>query len=287
MARNLIQAGVKLRVYNRTASKTAELVALGAAAATTPAETVTPGGIVITMLANDQAVEEVVRGPRGIGERLDNGGVHLSISTISPALARRLAELHHRSDAAYVAAPVFGRPAAAAARKLWICVSGPPAAKARVAPLLRILGQATYDLGDDAAAAHMMKLAGNFLIFSMIESLAEALALAEKSGLSRADVLNVLTQSLFNCPLYHTYGRLLTVQDYAKPGFRLALALKDLNLLRDTAEKSGTPMPVASLLHERMSSAVARGRGEWDLCAMALGAEEDAGLEPASKERAL
>ncbi|MGH8729631.1 MAG: NAD(P)-dependent oxidoreductase [Burkholderiales bacterium] len=187
MARNLMRAGFKLRIYNRTPEKAAALAAEGASAVTRPTDAVEPGGIAVSMVANDEALEEVVAGNGGFGAALGQGGVHVSMSTVSPATARRLAEFHRRHGSTYVAAPVFGRPEAAAAKKLWVCVAGAQAAKERVRPVLEALGQAVYDLGEDPAGANVVKLAGNFLILSAVEAMAQAFTLAQAAaGLKEA-----------------------------------------------------------------------------------------------------
>jgi 3-hydroxyisobutyrate dehydrogenase-like beta-hydroxyacid dehydrogenase len=177
MARNLRAAGYAVTVYNRTRSKAEPLAALGAKIAETAADAVTAGGVAVTMLSDDRALEEIIIGG-GVGTRLGKGGIHVSMSTISPQTARRLAQYHAPGGSAYVAAPVFGRPEAAAARRLWICTSGPHGSKQRINPLLQAMGQGIFDFGEEAGAANVVKLAGNFLIASAIEALGEAMALA-------------------------------------------------------------------------------------------------------------
>jgi 3-hydroxyisobutyrate dehydrogenase-like beta-hydroxyacid dehydrogenase len=188
MASNLLKAGFALRVYNRNTSKTEPLVAQGAQRVTQPGDVVEPGGIVVTMVANDNALESVVIGEHGLLERLGPNGIHLSMSTVSPATARKLADLHAKHGSTYLAAPVFGRPDAAAAGKLFICLSGSQAGKERVQPLLHALGQGVYDFGEDAGAANVIKLTGNFLIAAAMEAMAEAFTLAEKNGIEHTKV---------------------------------------------------------------------------------------------------
>lgn len=278
MARNLLEAGFELRVYNRTRNKAAELTAHGAQEAATPAETVTPGGIVVSMLANDAALEAVALGADGIVSALGAGGVHVSMSTISPQLARRLADLHREQGSYYVAAPVLGRPAAAAARKLFILLSGPTEAKRQITSLLEALGQGAHDLGEDPAQGHIAKLAANFMILSLVEAYAESLAFAEKNGIGRLEMMQLLTSTILNAPLFHLYGELLAKEDYATPGFRLALGLKDIELILATGAAAQMPLPAADLVHNRLLTAMAKGRGELDMTALALGVSEDAGL---------
>ncbi|MDF0668267.1 MAG: NAD(P)-dependent oxidoreductase [Nitrospira sp.] len=278
MAGNLLKAGFQLHVYNRTAEKAAALVAQGAKLAHEPGDAVQRGGIVITMLANDRALEEVGDSDRGFLERLGPEGIHLSMSTVSPWLARRLAEQHRHYGVEYVAAPVFGRPEAAAARKLWICTSGPEAAKERVRPILDSIGQGIFDFGEEPAAAHVVKLTGNFLLASAIEALAEALVLGEKNGIDRNSLADMLGSTLFACPAYQTYGRAIAQQRFRPAGFTVELGLKDVDLVLQTAADSTTPLPLAGLLHDRFLSAMARGRGDLDWAAVALNVAEEAGV---------
>jgi 3-hydroxyisobutyrate dehydrogenase-like beta-hydroxyacid dehydrogenase len=278
MASRLIAAGHHLRVWNRTADKAVRLVAQGATRVDQPADTAVPGGIVFSMLADDRAVAEVFAPGAGVLERLGKGGVHISMSTISPAAARRMAEEHARFGVAYLGAPVFGRPEAALAGELWICLSGPDQAKERVKPMLAMMGQGWFDFGADPGAANVVKLCGNFLIAAATEALGEALALAEKNGLDRTRVVEMLVETLFACPIYKGYGRRIAEQNYQPVGFRLALGLKDLTLALRTAAESQVPMPLASLVHDRALAAVAKGRGEEDWASLALEATEAAGL---------
>jgi 3-hydroxyisobutyrate dehydrogenase-like beta-hydroxyacid dehydrogenase len=278
MARNLLKAGFELRVYNRNAAKARPLVELGAQQVSRPSEVAEPGSIVITMVANDSALESVVLGNEGFLERLGPNGIHLSMSTVSPATAHKLADLHAKHGSIYLAAPVFGRPEAAAARKLWICLSGPQASKERVQPVLNALGQGIFDFGEDPGAANVVKLAGNFLIASAMEGMAEALTLAEKNGIDRSKVIDMLGQTTFACPIYQNYGKAIAEKRYTPPGFYLSLGLKDVGLVLQTADSAKTPMPFASLLHDRFLASVAKGRGDMDWSALALDVSEDAGL---------
>ncbi|MBV8883458.1 MAG: NAD(P)-dependent oxidoreductase [Chroococcidiopsidaceae cyanobacterium CP_BM_RX_35] len=279
MATNLVQAGYTLQVYNRTAEKAQPLIAQGAKLGDRPSDVVEPDGIVITMLANDQALTEVVLGTDGILERLGPGGLHLSMSTVLPATAHNLAEHHEQRGSHYLASPVFGRPDAAAARKLWICLSGNEAAKERVLPVLNVLGQGVYDFGEDIGAANVVKLAGNFLIVSAIEAMAEAFTLAQKHGIERTKVAELFSQTLFNCPIYQNYGRMIAQEQYEPAGFKLSLGLKDITLALQTAGASQMPMPLASLLHDRLLAAVAKGKGDIDWTGLALGTSEEAGIK--------
>jgi 3-hydroxyisobutyrate dehydrogenase-like beta-hydroxyacid dehydrogenase len=278
MAKSLLAAGFAVTVWNRDAAKARPLVDAGARQARTPLDAATAGGIVVTMVSDDRALHEVTAGNDGFAPALGDG-VHLSMSTVSPDASRRLAALHVGLGGSYVAAPVFGRPEAAAARKLWICTSGPAAAKARVKMVLDAMGQATYDFGEEPHAANVVKLAGNFLIMGAVEALAEAAALGQKHGIEREQLLGMLGETVFGCPVYQSYGRIVAREQYEPAGFRMALGLKDVNLVLDAAADVQAPMPLASLLYDRLLSGVARGRADMDCSAIALAVSEAAGLK--------
>lgn len=278
MARNILGAGYKLRAYNRTAAKTEALAREGATIVSRPADAAERGGIVVTMLANDAAVEEVVAGASGFASVLGEGGVHISMSTVAPETSRKLAALHARHGSHYLAAPVFGRPEAAAARKLWICQSGAESAKRIARPVLEALGQGIHDFGEDPGAANVVKLCGNFLILAAIEAMAEAFVLAEKSGLDRGAVSAFFGQTIFACPIYQNYGRILAGRSYRPAGFRLPLGMKDVKLVQGAAEEARVPMALADLLHARLLSSLAKGREDFDWTAIELLVAEGAGL---------
>ena len=275
MARNLREGGFDVVAFNRNRRKADEFAADGGRAAAHPRDAAAPG-LVVSMVADDRALEEVVDGAGGILEGLPPGGLHLSMSTVSPSVARRLAARHADRGAAYVAAPVFGRPDAAASRKLWICVSGSERDRAR--DVLAALGQGTFDFGDDPGAANVVKLSGNFLIASAMESMAEAFALCEKNGIPRASAAGLFSSTLFSCPIYRNYGDAIAAERYSPAGFRLALGAKDMRLVLGAASESGVPMPAASLVHDRLLASAGRGRSDLDWSGLALAVSEDAGL---------
>ncbi len=260
IAENLRRAGYGLRVYNRTRSKAARLVEQGAVAAANPADVAQAGGIVFTMLADDRAVEEICFAEPSFVEALGRGGIHVSLSTISPATARKLAKHHEQFGVTYVAAPVFGRPEAAAAAKLFVCLAGPALAKEKVKPMLSAIGQGSFDFGEDPGSANVVKLCGNFLIASTVEALAEMLVLAEKNGVSKKAVAEMIGKF---SPLHYSYAKIMAEGQFEPPGFRLALGLKDINLILETGAASATPLPLASLLHDRWLTSVAKGAGIW------------------------
>jgi 3-hydroxyisobutyrate dehydrogenase-like beta-hydroxyacid dehydrogenase len=280
MAQNLLAAGYGLRVYNRTRAKATPLEEAGAIVCDTPGAASDSVDVVVTMLADDAAVEEVTAGDNGILTCLDPDGVHLSMSTVSPDTSRHLASLHDLHDTHYVAGPVFGRPEAAAAKNLWVMLSGSAAGRAIARPVAEALGQGVSDLGDDPAAANVVKLCGNFLIGAAIEAMAEAFTLAEKAGIDRAAACSVLTQTLFASPVYKYYGRLIAAETYQPAGFALPLGQKDINLVQQIGRATRTPLPLASLLLDHLTAARAKDRDHMDWSALALEASEAAGLKP-------
>lgn len=279
MAANVLKAGFGMRAYNRTAERAEPLVGQGALRADAPAGAARPGGIVVTMLTNDAAVEAMAFGENGFGDVLGEGGVHVSMSTISPELSRSLAERHAARGTWYVAAPVFGKPDAAAAQKLWIATSGPGDAKTRVRPLLDAMGQGVHDFGEDAGAANVVKLCGNFLLGAAIEAMGEAFTLAQKNGIPRQAVYELFTSTLFACPVYQNYGKLIAAEHYQPVGAVPSLIRKDFGLLLQEARNSHVPMPLASLVHDRLTAMVAKGREDRDWAGFAQEVSESAGLK--------
>jgi 3-hydroxyisobutyrate dehydrogenase-like beta-hydroxyacid dehydrogenase len=277
IARNLLKAGHELTVYNRTRSKAEALASAGAKVADSLTEAST-AEVVMTMLADDQAVEQTTLGDGGILNTLAGGGVHLSLSTISTALSRRLTVAHAARGQSFIASPVFGRPDAAAAARLVVVAAGPDEAVERVRPLLEGIGRKLFVIGTEPYQANTFKLAGNFLISSMLETLSEAFLLIRKSGVEPAKFLEVLNGSLFQSPIYENYGKIIIAQKFSPPGFALHLGLKDVRLVLAAADEVAVPMPVASVIRDHYLSAVARGWGDMDWAALAKVVAEDAGL---------
>jgi 3-hydroxyisobutyrate dehydrogenase-like beta-hydroxyacid dehydrogenase len=280
IAANLLAAGHRLKVYNRTAAKAYPLIERGAELMSNAAAVASPGGIVITMVADDAALEGVVVGIDTIATRLAPGGIHISMSTIAPATSRTLAQYHADRGSIYVTAPVFGRPEAAAAKRLWVCTSGPASAKHKIAPILEAVGQKTFDFGEDVGAANAVKLSGNFLIAAAMESIAEALAMLEKSDIDRVAAIEMLTSTLFACPVYQGYGKAIAQMRHTPVGFSLPLGLKDMELVLETSVAVRAPMPMASIVRDHFLSSIAKGRSELDWSGFALAARDDAGLAP-------
>jgi len=256
LATNLLHAGYALRVYNRTASKADSLLAQGAQLASQPVDAVTSGGIVVTIVWDDAALESVVMSD-GFLEQLGQEGIHLSMSTVLPETAKKLAAIHAQHGCAYVEAPIFGRPEAAVAQQLWIPFAGPQSAKGRVRPLLTAMGaQGIFDFGEEVGAATLVKLVGNFLIASAGYSLREALSMAQKNGVDPQAVAEMLTHTLFPAPIYQNYGK--RIAENNAPFSQNAIPLKDVGLFKKTAQRVESPTPVASLLHDLLRSDGAR-----------------------------
>ncbi|CAG5008928.1 3-hydroxyisobutyrate dehydrogenase [Dyadobacter sp. CECT 9275] len=275
IAENLLQAGYHLTVWNRTASRAKPLVDLGAKQTENLVDAITPGALVISVLADDAALEEVVSA--GFLEKLGSG-IHISMSTISPDTSRKLAGLHTAAGSSYVAAPIFARPEAVVAKVGNICISGDAKAREAVKPVLQNFVKGIYDFGEDPGAANVVKLLGNFMIGASIEMMAEAFTVAEKSGIGRQQIYEMLTQTLFAAPIFQNYGRIVANHAYEPVAFRLPLGLKDVNLTLQTATKVNVPMPIADLVRNRFISALAKGRDNLDWGALALGASDDAGM---------
>lgn len=279
MAANLLKAGHDLSVYNRTPGKLQALVERGAKAAALVADAC-HGDAVITMLADDAAVESVVFGDNGLIASMGQNAIHISTSTISIALSERLTAAHAKAGQRFVAAPVFGRPEAAAAAKLFIVVGGAPDAIDICTPLFEAIGQKTFRVSDKPQAASLVKLSGNFLIASVIEALSEAMALVGKAGIDQHQYLDILTSTLFTAPVYKTYGELIADKKFVPAGFAAPLAHKDIRLVLAASESLRAPMPLASLLQNRLLTLIARGGESLDWSAISQLAAEESGMPP-------
>lgn len=278
IAGNILKAGYGLRVYNRTADKARAFVERGAVLARTPAEAAEPGGIVVTMVSDDRALEEITLGADGLLGRLGNG-IHVSMSTIAPHTARRMAELHKKQGASYIASPVFGKPEVAAQAKLWTVASGgDAAARSRAKPLQDATSRRVFDFGDEPGAANVIKLAGNFMLGAAIEAMAEAFTLAQKQGVPRRAAYEFFSQTLFDCFVYHAYGELIASEHYEPVGAKPSLIRKDYGLILEAAAEKLVPMPLAGLIHQRLTATVAKGREDRDWSSFAHEVSESAGL---------
>jgi 3-hydroxyisobutyrate dehydrogenase-like beta-hydroxyacid dehydrogenase len=277
MAGNLLKAGHDMLVYNRTPDKTKPLVEKGARLASSVADAC-KGDVVITMLADDSAVESVVLGDAGILANLSKGAIHVSASTISVALADKLTTEHAKRGQRFVSAPVFGRPEAAAAAKLFIVVAGAADAVDTCMPLFEAMGQKTFHFGEKPSNANLVKISGNFMISSTIETLSEAMALVAKGGLDQHQYLDFLTSTLFNAPIYKTYGTLIADKKFKPAGFAAPLGLKDARLALAAGDALRVPLPLANLVRDRFLRLLARGDETLDWSAISMLAAEDSGL---------
>jgi 3-hydroxyisobutyrate dehydrogenase-like beta-hydroxyacid dehydrogenase len=277
MATNLLKAGHQITVYNRSPGKAEALVQQGATAARNVAEA-SAGEVVFTMLSDDEAVENVAFGENGIVASLAPGATHVSSSTISVALSERLTAAHAEAGQQYAAAPVFGRPEAASAAKLFVIAAGAPQVLEPLVPLFDAIGQRTFVVSDQPRTANLVKLSGNFLLASAIETVSEAVALVGKAGVDRQQYIDILTSTLFAAPAYQIYGGLIARQEFEPAGLPASLGLKDVRLVLAAAEGLQVPLPVASVLRDRLLTLVATGGGHLDWSALATLADRDAGL---------
>jgi 3-hydroxyisobutyrate dehydrogenase-like beta-hydroxyacid dehydrogenase len=278
MARNLLRAGHEVVVYNRSRDKAEAFAADGARVADSPADACRDIEAIVTMLADDPAVEQVVFGDQGIASALPKDAVHISSSTISTALARRLAEEHGKRGQDYLSAPVFGRPEAAEGKKLLVVVAGRHELAEHFRPLFDAIGRQTFNVGTEPWQANAVKLCGNFMIASMLESFSEAFATLRKADVGPHAFLEIMT-ALFGSPVYSNYGRFIADGKFEPAGFALRLGLKDVRLVLQTAEECSAPMPIASLIHDHFVSAMAHGQADQDWASVARVAARNAGLE--------
>jgi 3-hydroxyisobutyrate dehydrogenase-like beta-hydroxyacid dehydrogenase len=276
MATNLVRAGHDLTVFNRSPGRGASLVILGAHEAGHLADACSVGAV-ISMLADDEAASDIVLAPGGIIEHLPKGAIHVSMSTLSVALSRRMGLAHEKAGQRYVAAPVFGRPDMAAAAKLFIVAAGNSAAIEECQPLFQALGQKTTPIGTEPWMANLVKLSGNFLLASAIEALGEAVALVGKAGIDPRAYVEFLTSTVFTAPAYKTYGSLIAERKFEPAAFAAPLGYKDIRLALAAAEGLRVPMPLASLLHDRFLRLLAHGGDHLDWAAIGGLASQDAG----------
>jgi len=276
MAENLLKAGHEVTVYNRTPSKAEALVKRGARYAARVGDACR-GDAVMTMLADDAAVESIVFGDEGVLRNLAKGAIHISSSTISVALSEKLSAAHAKLGQHYIAAVVFGRPEAAASAKLFVAVAGAADAVNACISVFEAIGQQTFQFGTHPPNANLVKVAGNFLISSVIESLGEALALIGKGGLDQHQYVDFLTSTLFAAPVYKTYGGMIADKQFQPAGFAVPLGLKDNRLVLAAAETLRVPLPLAYLIHDRLLTLLARGGESLDWTAISQLAAEDAG----------
>lgn len=278
IARNLLRAGNAVVVFNRDRAKAEALEKDDARVANSPAEAAANADVVMTMLSDDAAVEQVVFGDEGVISGLPKNAIHISNSTISTACAKRLAQAHQQHGQGYLSAPVFGRPEAAEAKKLLVAVAGDPSLVERVRPLLDAIGRKTVVLGTEPWQANAVKLCGNFMIASMLETFGESFAVIRKSGMDHRQFFELM-KDLFASPVYENYGGSIAAERYEPAGFALRLGLKDTRLVLQTADELAAPMPFASILRDHFLSAMANGQEELDWSSIAKVSARNAGLQ--------
>ncbi len=277
MARNLLRAGHQLRVFNRTRAKAAPLEEAGATIASSVSDAARGADILITMLANDDAVRETLFGAPGAIEALNQNAIHISTSTISVRLSKELAGEHAKRGQSFVAAPVLGRPDAAIHKRLWIIAAGARATLDRCAPVFDALGRGLSVVGEQPWQANVVKIAVNFTLAAALEAMGEATALIRKSAVEPRVFIEVLN-ALFASPVYENYGRMIADRTFEPPGFRVALGLKDVELALDASRDAAVPMPMAGLLRDQFLSAIAHGLADADWSAVSEIAARSAGL---------
>jgi 3-hydroxyisobutyrate dehydrogenase-like beta-hydroxyacid dehydrogenase len=278
IAHSLLHVGHDLTVYNRTPQKAEALAKDGATVASSPAGAARDAEAVFTMLSDDQAVQEVAFGPNGISSALKEDAVHISCSTISVACSKELEAGHAKLEQRYMAATVFGRPDSAEHKKLIVVAAGEESIVQRVLPLLDSIGRCTFQAGAEPWRANAVKLCGNFMLASMLETFSEAFTTIAKAGLERQLFLDVMNE-LWGSPVYRNYGKLIVDRHFENGGFGLALGLKDVRLALELADAVGAPMPIASLVRDNLLSAVANGQAHMDWSSIELVSARNAGLD--------
>jgi 3-hydroxyisobutyrate dehydrogenase-like beta-hydroxyacid dehydrogenase len=281
MARNLLRAGHTVAVYNRSREKAEALAADGARVASSPADACHDAEVVMTMVADDRALEQVVFGSNGLASALKNDCIHVSHSTISTALARKLTAEHAQRKQGYLSVPVFGRPEAAETKNLLVVAAGPSELVERCRPLFDAIGRQTFVVGTEPWQANVAKVCGNFIIASVIEALGEAYATLRKAGVAPQAFLEIMN-ALMGSQVIANYGRIIAQEQFEPAGFALQLGLKDVRLVLAAAEECAAPMPLASLVHDHLLSALAQGQGEMDWSSMTQVIARNAGLKSRS-----
>ena len=279
MARRLLEDGHDVTGYNRTYEKAAALAPAGAAIVRSIADAAAGREVTITMLGADDDLAQVMEGPGGLVAAMPAGAIHLGMGTHSVAMSRRAAALHAEAGQTYVAAPVLGRPDAAAAGQLGILTGGPPDAVETCRPLFAAMGRRCFEAGEAPEAAASMKLANNFVLGCAIETMGEAFALVRRYGVRPDTLYDMLTDGIFDCIGYRVYGDIIAKEDWDRVGMTASLGLKDANLALAAAEAAGVPLPSANVWRDRLIGAIARGDGERDWAVVAREQARASGLE--------
>eukprot|EP00298_Acanthocystis_sp_HF-20_P028514 c7267_g1_i1.p1 GENE.c7267_g1_i1~~c7267_g1_i1.p1 ORF type:complete len:312 (-),score=144.38 c7267_g1_i1:13-948(-) len=284
MCKNLLDAGYQVTVFDIDTKSVELVVSWGAKSASSPKAVCEIAEDVVTIVPNDAVLKKVVCDPEtGLIHSLK--GVHISCSTIHPDTSRELAKIHSENSSSYVGAPIFARADGLAKKLASFVVGGKNESVEKILPILESNSNGIFRFGEDPGAGNVVKLCGNFMIACAIESSAEALSLAEKSGVDRVKMMDMLSSTIFDCLIYKGYGMRTAHREHIPgqplvgPGFQLSLGLKDITLAQDVAHKVESPMPFASVLHDRFLASKAQGRGEMDWSAIALMTSEEAGID--------
>jgi 3-hydroxyisobutyrate dehydrogenase-like beta-hydroxyacid dehydrogenase len=279
IAANLKRAGHEMSVWNRSPQKARSLIDQGAVPANSPGAAASGREIVLTMLADDEALEQVLAGSEGLLEGLPRGALHVSLSTISVAAAERTTRLHAERGQQFLSAPVFGRPEAAAAAKLFVVAAGARAAFDAASAALGAISQRVFYIGETPSSANLVKLCGNFAIFSAIETMAEAMTLAQRGGVSKKQLLEIFTGTLFDTPVYRNYGAALVEDRFRPAGFAAPLGLKDMRLVSQAAEALRVPMPVLNVLRDHLLQTIDAEGEDIDWSGIALTIAKNGGVK--------
>jgi len=276
IAMNILESGHTLHVYNRTVSKAKPLADKGAIVSQSVSALAKECDIVFTIVSDDAALKEISEGANGLVKNMKPGSIHVSMSTILPRTAEEISILHNEQKQHYLASPVFGRPEAAAAKKLNFAISGPEKIRTKIEPLLKDAGAAgVWHFGDNITAANTVKLCGNFLIAGALEAIGESVNLADASGVKPQEMWNMFLQTIFNAPVYHNYSNIILNKKFEPAAFTARLGLKDLNLVLQQADAAKQEMPLANLVKDRMQRLVNSGKGEIDWSAVSTAVEKN------------
>lgn len=279
MGQRIINAGHELVVYNRTREKTADLEKAGSKVGASVAEACRDREIIITMVADDAALNEVTLGSGGIREAMSKSAVHVAMGTHSAGAIQAINAAHIEKGQTFIAAPVLGRPDAAAAGQLVIVAAGNGDAIRRCEPLFQAMGRKTVEAGSKPEAALAIKLANNFVLGCAVQAMAEGFSLVRKYGVQPQVFYDVMTEGLFAAPAYKVYGKLIVDQGYDRAGFTTKLGLKDIKLALAAAELANVPLPSGSVVRDRLIGAIAHGDGEKDWSVLAREQARACGLE--------
>jgi 3-hydroxyisobutyrate dehydrogenase-like beta-hydroxyacid dehydrogenase len=279
IAGRVLGAGHDLAVYNRTSGKDADLVAAGARSVASIALACEQRDVVVTMLADDAALDAVALGAGGVRDSLPVGAIHMVMGTHGVGIVRALTAAHAAAGQTLVAAPVLGRPDAAASGQLGIVAAGPAEALQRCKPLLDVIGRRTFEAGASPDAATSIKLANNFMLGCAVQAMGEAYSLVRRFGVAPQVLHDVMTEGLFSAPAYKVYGRIMADEAYDNVGFTTRLALKDMSLVLAAGDMARVPLPSASLLRDRLLAAIAHGDADRDWAVLAREQARTAGLE--------